>query len=107
MKTPDVIATTAELRARTAVWRREGARIGLVPTMGALHEGHLSLIDAAGKRSKRVVVSIFVNPKQFDPTEDFQRYPRNLEQDRARIAEHGVAGTIFFPHHEEIYPEGF
>jgi pantoate--beta-alanine ligase len=107
MKNPDVITTAAALRARVANWRREGARVGLVPTMGALHEGHLSLIADAAQRSDRVVVSIFVNPRQFGPSEDFQRYPRNLEVDRARIAAQGLIDVIFVPEHDEIYPEGF
>lgn len=81
--------------------------MGLVPTMGALHEGHLSLIAEAAKRSERVVVSIFVNPRQFGPNEDFRRYPRNVEQDRARIVAQGTTDVIFIPESEEIYPEGF
>jgi pantoate--beta-alanine ligase len=107
MKTPDVIRTVTDLRGRNASWRREGARIGLVPTMGALHEGHLSLIAEAARRSERVVVSIFVNPRQFGPNEDFQRYPRNLEDDRAKIGSQGLTDVIFVPEHDEIYPEGF
>ena len=107
MKTPVVITTVMDLRARVAGWRREDARVGLVPTMGALHEGHLSLIGEAARRSDRVMVSIFVNPRQFAPNEDFQRYPRNLEDDRARIAAQGLADAIFVPERDEIYPEGF
>src|SRR5438105_4337031 len=107
MKTPRVITTVMDLRARVAGWRREDARVGLVPTMGALHEGHLSLIGEAARRSDRVMVSIFVNPRQFAPNEDFQRYPRNLEDDRARIAAQGLADAIFVPERDEIYPEGF
>src|SRR5690348_1913891 len=107
MKKPDVITTVADLRARVSGWRRDGARVGLVPTMGALHEGHLSLIADAADRCERVVVSIFVNPRQFGPTEDFQRYPRNLEHDRAKIADQGLTDAIFFPDRDEIYPDGF
>jgi pantoate--beta-alanine ligase len=107
MKNPDVITTVRALRGRVADWRRDGARIGLVPTMGALHAGHLSLIADARRRSDRVVVSIFVNPRQFGPNEDFQRYPRNLEEDRARIAAHGATDVIFVPERDEIYPKGF
>jgi len=107
MKKPDVITTVADLRARVSGWRKDGACVGLVPTMGALHEGHLSLIVDAAGRSERVVVSIFVNPRQFGPTEDFQRYPRNLEDDRAKIAAQGLTDAIFFPDRDEIYPDGF
>src|ERR1700757_2080615 len=104
MKIPDVIRTVTDLRRRIASWRRESARVGLVPTMGALHEGHLSLIAEAARRSARVVVSIFVNPRQFGPKEDFQRYPRNLEDDRAGIASQGQTDVIFVPERGEIYP---
>jgi len=107
MKSPVVIPSVADLRARISGWRREGARVALVPTMGALHAGHLSLIEDASKRSERVVVSVFVNPRQFGPTEDFQRYPRNLEADRTKIAAQGLTDLIFVPDHNEIYPEGF
>jgi pantoate--beta-alanine ligase len=107
MKTPDVITTVVNLRAVVAGWRRDAATVGLVPTMGALHEGHLSLIAEAANRSERVVVSIFVNPRQFAPTEDLQRYPRNPEQDRARIAAQGLTDVIFVPERDEIYPDGF
>jgi len=107
MKTPDVISTATELRRRIAASRQEGARIGLVPTMGALHEGHLSLIAEAARQSQRVVVSIFVNPRQFGPNEDYQRYPRNFEDDRARIGSQGLTDVIFVPECEEIYPKGF
>lgn len=108
MKTPDVITTVAALRARIADWRREErTRVSLVPTMGALHHGHLSLIAEADKQSGRVVVSIFVNPRQFGPTEDLVHYPRNLEQDHARIAAQGVTDAIFAPQGQEIYGDGF
>jgi len=107
MKTPEVITATGELRTRIGGWHREGARVGLVLTMGALHEGHLSLIAEAAGRSQRVVVSIFVNPRQFGPKEDLQRYPKNLEADRARIVTQSLTDLIFVPDHDEIYPEDF
>ncbi len=103
---PRLVRTQAELRAALAVWRHEGHRIGLVPTMGALHEGHLSLIRRAGEEADRVAVSIFVNPLQFGPKEDLSRYPRDLEGDLAKC---GLAGAdlVFQPEPAEIYPEGF
>lgn len=107
MKSADVITTAGALRPRVSGWRREGARIGLVPTMGALHYGHLSLVEEAARRAGRVLVTIFVNPRQFGPREDLQRYPRNLEQDRAKIGAHGLTDAIFAPDADEIYPEGF
>lgn len=108
MKNPDVITTVAALRARIAEWRREErARVSLVPTMGALHHGHLSLIAEADRRAGRVVVSIFVNPRQFGPTEDLDRYPRNFDQDRARIAAQALTDVIFVPDGKEIYRDGF
>ena len=107
MKSPLVIPSVADLRTQISGWRREGTRVALVPTMGALHAGHLSLIEEASRRSERVVVSVFVNPRQFGPTEDFQRYPRNLEADRAKIAAQGLTDLIFVPDPNQIYPEGF
>ena len=103
----EVARTIADLRKRIVRWRQDDDRIGLVPTMGALHQGHLSLIEEAAKRAGRVVVSIFINPRQFGPTEDLQRYPRNFEQDRAKISEQGLTDVIFAPASEEIYPDGF
>ena len=107
MKSVDVITTVGAVRAGVSGRRHEGARIAIVPTMGALHQGHLSLIEEAARRAERVVVSIFVNPRQFEPTEDLQRYPRNLEQDRAKIAAQGLTDLIFAPDASEIYPDGF
>jgi pantoate--beta-alanine ligase len=86
--------------------RAEGSSVGLVPTMGALHEGHMSLVRAAQAECRPVVVSIFVNPAQFAPHEDFQKYPRPLEQDRRRLEEAGVE-YLFVPEAGEMYPPGF
>ncbi|MDE2499666.1 MAG: pantoate--beta-alanine ligase [Alphaproteobacteria bacterium] len=102
-----VATTVAQLRARIAVERRNGARIGLVPTMGALHEGHLSLVHETQKRADKVVVSIFVNPTQFAPHEDFDRYPRTLDADAAKLAAVGGTDLIFAPSVGEMYPQGF
>ena len=104
--TAEIVTSISELRERITAWRADGARVGLVPTMGALHEGHLSLVREIGNTTQKVVVSIFVNPTQFAPHEDFDRYPRNLESDRARLA--GTpADLIFAPPVAEMYPEGF
>lgn len=105
MNTPDIVTTVAELRARVARWRAAGERIGLVPTMGALHAGHLSLVAETRKRCGRVVVSIFVNPAQFAPHEDFDRYPRALQADTETLG--GGADLIFAPSVKEMYPDGF
>lgn len=101
-----VIRTVAGVRAQVARWRADGLTVGLVPTMGALHDGHLTLVREAGKRADRVVVSIFVNPTQFGPNEDFERYPRREDQDRALLASAG-ADVLFAPGITEIYPPGF
>jgi pantoate--beta-alanine ligase len=87
-------------------WRQEGRLVGLVPTMGYLHEGHLSLIRIARERSDVVVTSIFVNPTQFAPHEDYQRYPRDLPRDMA-LAEQAGCDVIFHPSVEEMYPAGY
>ena len=86
--------------------RAEGRPVGLVPTMGALHEGHMSLVRAAQVECRPIVVSIFVNPAQFAPNEDFQKYPRSLDQDRRRLEEAGVE-YLFMPEAGEMYPPGF
>src|SRR5579862_4845818 len=86
--------------------RTEARLVGFVPTMGALHAGHLSLIEAARRDASPVAVSIFVNPKQFGPTEDYAKYPRDLENDR-RLLERAGVDWLFAPTVEEIYPAGF
>lgn len=93
----------AELRALVRDRRRSGARIGFVPTMGALHEGHLALVDVAREHADAVVMSIFVNPLQFGPAEDFARYPRDAEGDDAKAAAAGV-DLLFSPTRNEMYP---
>jgi len=105
MKLSGVVTTVDALRERVAAWRREDARIGLVPTMGALHEGHLALVRATGKRCNKTIVSIFVNPAQFAPHEDFDRYPRTLEADCEKLAD--SADLVFAPGTAEMYPDGF
>src|SRR6478736_2435266 len=97
--------TAAELRERVAAWRRDGARVGFVPTMGNLHAGHYSLVSMARANADRVVASVFVNPTQFGPREDFSSYPRTLESDRAGLQAHGC-DLLFAPSVEEVYPFG-
>lgn len=100
MTKPAVVTTIAELRSRL-----EGQRVALVPTMGALHDGHLALVDRASELADVVVVSIFVNPLQFGPTEDLERYPRDLDADLAALDGHGV-DYVFAPAVAEMYPDG-
>ncbi|HLB21733.1 MAG TPA: pantoate--beta-alanine ligase [Solirubrobacteraceae bacterium] len=100
------VRTVDGLRAALAPRRREGAKIGLVPTMGALHDGHLSLIARARSECDVVVVSLFVNPAQFDERDDLQRYPRR-ERDDAQLACDAGADVLFAPSVEEVYPPGF
>jgi pantoate--beta-alanine ligase len=103
---PQIFRDIKSLRASMAQWRRSGERIALIPTMGALHAGHVSLIEAARRHADRSVVSIFVNPAQFAPNEDFDAYPRTFDADLAKLARAGAAGC-FAPQAREIYPEGF
>lgn len=101
-----IIATVSEMQAFVEAQRASGRTVGLVPTMGALHEGHLDLVRMSAARADVVVVSIFVNPTQFAPSEDFKRYPRELEADVAKAAEAG-AHVVFAPGDEEMYPKGY
>jgi len=102
---PTLVRTKAEVRAWVAARRAAGQRVGLVPTMGFLHEGHLSLVDRARELADVVAMSIFVNPLQFGPTEDLERYPRDLERDLEMAAGRGTA-LVFAPSAAEMYPEG-
>lgn len=101
-----IARTAAELRDRVRQWRIAGETLGLVPTMGALHQGHLSLVHLARQHADRVAMSIFVNPLQFAPSEDFGAYPRQLAADCAVAASAGV-DLIFAPRPETMYPPGF
>lgn len=94
------------MQEQAIAWRRAGDDIGLVPTMGALHAGHDSLVSRARRENQRVVASVFVNPRQFGPREDFQNYPRPFDQDRARLEALGV-DAIFHPPVDQIYPPAF
>ncbi len=98
--------TLAGLRAQTAAWRKAGETIGVVPTMGALHQGHLSLARAARKDCDRVIVTIFVNPKQFNNPDDLKNYPRTEHEDAKKLESIGV-DLIYNPDGDQIYPDGF
>lgn len=101
-----IARTVANLRAVVADWRAEGHRVAVVPTMGALHDGHLSLVTAARDSGARVIVTLFVNPRQFDRPEDLANYPRTEDRDRAILEPAGV-DLLFAPGVEEVYPPGF
>lgn len=99
------VRTVVDLRRETTRWRQAGERIGFVPTMGALHEGHLSLVGIARQKADRIVASVFVNPTQFGPNEDFGRYPRQPEKDAEMLAAAGC-DLLFLPDVDTMYPPG-
>lgn len=101
-----ILQTVDELRARVRGWKRAGETLGVVPTMGALHDGHLSLVRAAQRDCDRVIVTIFVNPKQFNNPDDLAKYPRTEMADAALLAPLGV-DAVFAPGADQVYPEGF
>lgn len=101
-----IIEGVFEMQQQAEAWRREGKRIALVPTMGYLHAGHLTLAQTVRSRADVVVMSIFVNPTQFGPTEDLERYPRDLERD-VRLATEADVDVIFAPQAKDMYPKGF
>lgn len=103
---PEIIHSVADLRQRVRGWRAAGQVVGVVPTMGALHDGHLSLARRARTECDRVITTIFVNPKQFNNPDDLKKYPRTLEADAALLSAVPV-DVIFAPGVEEVYPEGF
>lgn len=105
-KTTQTARTVADLRAQVAKWRKAGETVALVPTMGALHDGHRSLIALAKRKADRVVVSIFVNPTQFGPREDYRTYPRDEAGDLAKLGKEGV-DLAYLPDAAEMYPAGF
>ncbi|MDZ4691964.1 pantoate--beta-alanine ligase [Terricaulis sp.] len=101
-----IVRDVAGLRAQISAWRGQGLRVGLVPTMGALHDGHLSLVRAAKEKCDRAVATLFVNPKQFAPNEDFERYPRDEAGDGAMLASAGC-DLLYAPERAIMYPDGF
>ncbi|OYX71786.1 MAG: pantoate--beta-alanine ligase [Rhizobiales bacterium 32-66-11] len=103
---PEVVETVDALRAQVAAWRAAGEKVALVPTMGALHEGHIALVRQAKTLARRIVVSIFVNPTQFAPNEDFSRYPRTFDNDIALLAAEDV-DVVYAPTAADMYPQGF
>jgi pantoate--beta-alanine ligase len=103
---PELIRDLGALRARVAEWRDAGDKIAVVPTMGALHEGHLTLLREGKERAERTIVTIFVNPKQFAPTEDLDRYPRDEMGDLTKLASVG-ADVVYAPLPDDVYAPGF
>ncbi|MCB1374533.1 MAG: pantoate--beta-alanine ligase, partial [Rhodobacteraceae bacterium] len=101
-----IVRTLPALRSTVAGWKAAGQRVGVVPTMGALHEGHLSLARAALATSDRVIVTLFVNPRQFDNPDDLAAYPRTEDADAARLAPLGI-DLLYAPDPDQIYPPGF
>lgn len=106
MTTPPVLRTLADLSSTAAAWKAAGSVIGIVPTMGALHDGHLSLVRAARAGADRVIVTIFVNPAQFNNPDDLAKYPRTEDADLALLAPLGV-DAVFSPPPDQVYPPGF
>ncbi|MBM4275005.1 MAG: pantoate--beta-alanine ligase [Deltaproteobacteria bacterium] len=102
----EIVSNSKEMQDLALRWREEGRKIVLVPTMGFFHQGHLSLMEHGRTLGDRLVVSLFVNPAQFGPTEDLQRYPRDLDRDAALAREKGV-DVLFTPTPEQMYPEGY
>src|SRR3954464_14558072 len=102
----NIARTIADVRRQVRAWRGRGDRIGLVPTMGAIHAGHLALVHAARGDNERAVASLFVNPKQFSPSEDFSAYPRDERADFAAF-EKARVDLVFTPSVNEMYPTGF
>jgi pantoate--beta-alanine ligase len=102
----EIVRTVADLRARVAGWRAKGETVAMVPTMGAIHEGHMSLVRQACELADHAVSSIFVNPLQFGPSEDFEAYPRGEARDAELLAEAG-AELLYAPNGREMYPDGF
>jgi pantoate--beta-alanine ligase len=103
---PDIIRTVADLRRQTAAWRRQGLRYAVVPTMGAIHQGHQELVVQGLAHAQRVIATVFVNPRQFAAHEDLSKYPRDEPGDVAKLGQAG-ADIVFMPAPEEVYPEGF
>jgi pantoate--beta-alanine ligase len=103
---PPIIRKLADLRAQTTQWMRTGERIGVVPTMGALHDGHLSLVQAAKDTCDRVIVTVFVNPKQFNNPSDLENYPRTEQEDARKLARFNV-DAVYVPSGDEMYPDRF
>ena len=101
-----IVRSLTELRAMVTGWKKNGETVGVVPTMGALHQGHLSLVRAAKEGCDRVIVTIFINPKQFNNPEDYEKYPRTEEDDARKLAPFGV-DAVYVPDGPTMYPDGF